>query len=85
MELTEIEALLKDKLGLAEVHVRSEGSHYTVIAVSDSFSEMSRVKRQQAVYAPLQDKIADGTMHAISIKTFSEADWQKERQFHLPQ
>ncbi|MEG3768314.1 BolA family protein [Alteromonas sp. 14N.309.X.WAT.G.H12] len=85
MELTEIEALLKDKLGLAEVHVRGEGSHYTVIAVSDSFNEMSRVKRQQAVYAPLQDKIADGTMHAISIKTFSEADWQKERQFHLPQ
>ncbi|MBU2977697.1 BolA family protein [Alteromonas sp. C1M14] len=85
MELTEIEALLKDKLDLAEVHVRGEGSHYTVIAVSDSFSEMSRVKRQQAVYAPLQDKIADGTMHAISIKTFSEADWQKERQFHLPQ
>ena len=46
---------------------------------------MSRVQRQQAVYGPLQDKIADGSMHAISIKTFSEADWQRERQFHVPQ
>ncbi|OFC72134.1 BolA family protein [Alteromonas confluentis] len=85
MELAEIEALLKEKLNLAEVHVKGEGSHFTIIAVSDSFSEMSRVKRQQAVYGPLQDKIADGSMHAISIKTFSEADWQRERQFHLPQ
>ena len=85
MELAEIEALLKEKLNLAEVHVKGEGSHFTIIAVSDSFNEMSRVKRQQAIYGPLQDKIADGSMHAISIKTFSEADWQRERQFHLPQ
>ncbi|MBU3020928.1 BolA family protein [Aestuariibacter sp. A3R04] len=85
MEISEIEALLKDKLELTEVYVKGEGSHYTVIAVSDSFNKMSRVQRQQAVYGPLQDKISDGTMHAISIKTFSEADWQRERQFHLPQ
>ncbi len=85
MELAEIEALLKEKLNLAEVHVKGEGSHFTIIAVSDSFNEMSRVKRQQAVYGPLQDMIADGSMHAISIKTFSEADWQRERQFNLPQ
>lgn len=85
MELSDIETLLKDKLGLTEVHVKGEGSHFTIIAVSDSFNEMSRVQRQQAVYGPLQDKIADGSMHAISIKTFSEADWQRERQFHVPE
>lgn len=85
MELSEIEALLKDKLDLAEVHVKGEGSHFTIIAVSDKFNDMSRVQRQQAVYGPLQDKIADGSMHAISIKTFSEADWRRERQFNLPQ
>jgi len=45
---------------------------------------MSRVKRQQAVYGPLTDKIADGSMHAISIKTFSESDWQRDKALHLP-
>jgi len=85
MDVAEIEAILKDALGLTEVHVKSDGSHFSIIAVSDSFNEMSRVKRQQAIYAPLSDKIADGSMHAISIKTFSEADWQRERQFHVPQ
>ncbi|WP_137167986.1 BolA family protein [Salinimonas lutimaris] len=85
MDVAEIEAILKDALNLTEVHVKSDGSHFSIIAVSDSFNEMSRVKRQQAIYAPLSDKIADGSMHAISIKTFSEADWQRERQFHVPQ
>ena len=84
MDFSDIETLLKDSLGLDEVHVTGDGSHYTIIAVSDSFNEMSRVKRQQAIYGPLSDKIADGSMHAISIKTFSVKDWQRERQFHLP-
>lgn len=85
MEFSEIETLLKDTLDLDEVHVTGDGSHYTIIAVSDSFNDMSRVKRQQAVYKPLSEKIADGSMHAISIKTFSVKDWERERQFHLPQ
>lgn len=85
MELSEIEKILTDALELAEVHVRSEGSHYNIIAVGDIFNDMSRVKRQQAVYAPLSEKIADGSMHAITIKTFSVKDWERERQFHIPQ
>jgi acid stress-induced BolA-like protein IbaG/YrbA len=85
MDLREIENLLMQTLDLAEVHVSGDGSHFTIIAVSDSFNNMSRIKRQQAIYGPLADKIADGSMHAISIKTFSEQDWKREKQFNLPQ
>ena len=80
----EIELLLKDALNLSEVHVQSEGTHYKIIAVSDTFADMSRVKRQQSVYAPLSDKIADGSLHAVTIKTFTEKDWQRERMFNMP-
>ncbi|HBY39432.1 Acid stress-induced BolA-like protein IbaG/YrbA, predicted regulator of iron metabolism [Marisediminitalea aggregata] len=85
MDIKEIETLLKDSLNLAEVYVKGEGSHFNIIAVSDAFADMSRVKRQQFVYAPLNPFIADGSMHAVSIKTFTEKDWQRERQFNLPQ
>ena len=85
MDIKEIETLLKDSLNLAEVYVKGEGSHFNIIAVSDAFADMSRVKRQQFVYAPLNPFIADGSMHAVSIKTFTENDWQRERQFNLPQ
>jgi acid stress-induced BolA-like protein IbaG/YrbA len=85
MDHQQIETLLKDTLGLAEVHVSGEGSHFNVIAVSDQFADMSWVKKQQFVYAPLADKIAEGVMHAVSIKTFTETQWKREKLFNLPQ
>ncbi len=84
MDTKAIEQMLKDTLNLAEVHVTGDGSHFQVIAVSDQFAEMSRVKKQQFVYKPLADKIADGSMHALSIKTFTEKEWQRERMFNMP-
>ncbi len=85
MENAEIEELLVKELELTEAHVTSDGSHFQIIAISDQFETMSRVKKQQFIYAPLKDMIADGSMHAISIKTFSEQQWQRERLFNLPQ
>jgi acid stress-induced BolA-like protein IbaG/YrbA len=85
MDNKEIEDLLKSALSLAEVRVTSDGSHFQIIAVSDTFEGMSRVKKQQAIYAPLSAQIADGSMHAISIKTFSEKEWQRESKFNVPQ
>lgn len=85
MENQQIEALLLETLGLAEAHVNGDGSHFQVIAVSDQFADMSRVKKQQFVYAPLAAKIAEGSMHAVSIKTFTESQWKREKMFNLPQ
>lgn len=85
MTTQELEQFLLTKLQLTEVHVKSDGSHFNIIAVSEQFAEMSRVKRQQFVYGPLSDKIADGSMHAISIKTFTDEQWRTEKMFNLPQ
>jgi acid stress-induced BolA-like protein IbaG/YrbA len=85
MDNQQIEALLLETLSLAEVHVKSEGSHFQVIAVSDQFEGMSRIKKQQFVYAPLAIKIAEGIMHAVSIKTFTESQWKREKMLNLPQ
>ncbi len=85
MDIKEIESLLQSTLNLAEVHVTSDGSHYQIIAVSDQFEGMSRVKKQQFIYAPLSDLIADGTLHALSIKAFTEQQWQRESKFNIPQ
>ncbi|WP_100644525.1 BolA family protein [Alteromonas facilis] len=80
----QIELLLKSALNLSEVHVQSDGSHVRVIAVSDVFDDMSRVKKQQYVYAPLKDMIADGSLHAVTIKTFNTEQWRRERMLHMP-
>jgi len=69
METSEIQAVLMSALPLQEVHVTGDGSHFQVVAVGEMFAALSRVKKQQAVYAPLMAYIADNRMHAVSIKT----------------
>ncbi|WP_206485183.1 BolA/IbaG family iron-sulfur metabolism protein [Thalassotalea sp. G2M2-11] len=84
MEVSDIEKLLNDALDLAELHVKFDGSQCTVIAVADFFADLSRVKKQQTVFAPLASAINDGSIHAVTVKTFTTADWQREKMFNLP-
>jgi acid stress-induced BolA-like protein IbaG/YrbA len=84
LDVPAIEKLLNDALELDELHVKFDGSQCQVIAVADFFSELSRVKKQQAIYAPLAQMINQGKIHAVSIKTFSKAEWQREKMFNLP-
>ncbi|PAJ72325.1 cell division protein BolA [Pseudoalteromonas sp. NBT06-2] len=85
MEPNQVETILKENLSLTEVRVTANGSHFEVIAVGDCFEGVSRVKKQQLVYAPLNDSIADGTIHAVSIRAFTPVEWERERKFILPQ
>ncbi|CDL79180.1 BolA family iron metabolism protein IbaG [Xenorhabdus cabanillasii] len=79
MDTNEIKKVLMEKLVLDEVIVSGDGSHFQVIAVGEIFGELSRVKQQQAVYAPLMEYIADNRIHALSIKTYTPAQWQRDR------
>lgn len=79
MEIQQIEQLLTAQLQLAEVYVKADGSHYAVTAVGDCFEGLSRVKQQQLVYQPIQAAIAEGSIHAISIKTFTPTQWRREK------
>lgn len=84
MDVVDIENLLKAELSLDDLHVTFDGSQCAIIAVSDAFAEMSRVKKQQTVYAPLAAAINEGKIHAVSIKTFTNAQWQREKMFNIP-
>lgn len=84
MQAEDIKKILEESLDLNEVHVMGEGSHFQILAVSDNFDGMSRVKKQQMIYAPLNEHIADGTLHALSIKTFNQEQWQKDKKLLLP-
>ncbi len=66
-------------MSLNEAIVTGDGSHFQVIAVGDMFDGMSRVKQQQAIYAPLMEYIADNRIHALSIKAYTPAQWERDR------
>ncbi|WP_108649218.1 BolA family protein [Dongshaea marina] len=79
MQPDEIKEILNKELSLDELMVRGENGHFEVFAVSAQFAEMSRVKRQQLIYRPLAEHIASNAIHALSIKTFTPEQWQRDR------
>ena len=79
MDSTQVKAILEQAIQVQELHVRGEGSHFEVIAVDDAFQTMSRIKKQQLIYAPLADYIQRGDMHAVSIKTFTPDEWARDK------
>lgn len=78
----QVKAALEDALSYEHLHVQGEGSHFQVIIVSESFTGLSRVKKQQLVYKPLSEHIKDGSVHALSIKAFTPDEWQTQKHFY---
>lgn len=75
MEASEVKAIVSDAFAGAQVEVDRDGSHYLVRVISDVFEGMMPVKKQQAVYACLNEHIASGAIHALHIQAFTPAQW----------
>lgn len=76
MDAATVKALLQAQLQECEFHVQGEGSHYDIEAVGEVFDGLRSVKKQQLVYAALTERIADGSIHAVNIRTYTPAQWQ---------
>ena len=71
MTSEKVQSLLEAGLPGAKVTVESDGYHYNIEVVSEQFAGMSAVKKQQMVYAVLNEHIADGSIHAVNMKTLT--------------
>lgn len=78
MQADEIKAAIEAAVEGSEVQVAVEGSHIKLVVVSPVFEGMSPVKKQQLVYASLQDAIASGAIHAVHMKTYTPAQWASQ-------
>jgi acid stress-induced BolA-like protein IbaG/YrbA len=82
MNALDVKKLIEDGIADSECRVEANGSNVQLIVISDAFDGVSPIKKQQMVYACLQEKIADGTIHAVTMKTWTQAEWQKQKVFH---
>ena len=76
MSPEQVKVALEAAIEQSEVQVSSDGNHVSVIVISPVFEGLSPVKKQQMVYACLQDSIASGAIHAVHMKTYTPAEWQ---------
>ncbi|MEB3754560.1 BolA family iron metabolism protein IbaG [Acinetobacter sp. MD2(2019)] len=77
-QLTEI---LKAAFPEADVAVTGQAGKFDLRIVDDLFQEKRPVARQQAVYAPLNDYIASGEVHAVTIRAMTKEEWRKASLF----
>ena len=53
------------------------GDHFEARVVSPAFTGKPMVQQHQMVYAPLQDWLKTGELHALALKTYSPEQWKK--------
>ncbi|MCC5791097.1 MAG: BolA/IbaG family iron-sulfur metabolism protein [Legionellaceae bacterium] len=78
ISIQELEARLLENKAVQEVEVSGDGYHYAIRVVSDQFNDKRAVARQQWVYALIQDWIADGKLHAVTLQTFTPKEWEQQ-------
>ena len=71
MNQAETLQVLQSAFDNAEIDVKVEGSHYHVSIVSSAFDGVRAVKRQQMVYAALNEAISSGAIHAVHMQLSS--------------
>jgi acid stress-induced BolA-like protein IbaG/YrbA len=74
----EIEQRFRDIEHVYYVKVEGDGYKYQLTIVTDIFLKKSKVVRQKWVYAQLKDLITTGTLHALSMKTWTQEEWGKQ-------
>lgn len=74
----QIQSALASKIETQHLSVESDGSHVHVVVVSAEFEGLNAVKKQQLVYAALNDAIASGAIHAVHMKTLTPQEWEAQ-------
>ena len=74
MDQAEIRSLLAEGLADCEIEIMAEGNKIGLRLTGEVFAGMSRVKRQQMVYGLLNEKIASGEIHAVSMDCKTAAE-----------
>lgn len=74
--IEQIRSSIAAELEFVELDVQGEGGRYEIYIVSEVFAGMNRVKKQQTVYGPIKPLLADGSVHAVTIRAFAPSEVQ---------
>lgn len=64
----------------ADVEVKDltgTGDHFEARVVAEQFAGKSMVEQHQLVYAPLDEWLRSGALHALALKTYSPEQWKR--------
>jgi acid stress-induced BolA-like protein IbaG/YrbA len=79
MTAEQLQQLIAAGLPCAHLHVEGDGRHWFATIVSGAFEGLRPVARHQRVYAALGNRMATGEVHALSMRTFTPAEWAAQQ------
>ena len=76
----EVRGFIAAGLPCQHLDVEGDGRHFFATIVSAEFEGKRAIQRHQRVYATLGAKMHTDEVHALSMKTFTPAEWAAQAQ-----
>jgi acid stress-induced BolA-like protein IbaG/YrbA len=80
MTSDELQILIAAGLACEHLDVSGDGRHWAAVIVSPAFEGKRLIQRHQLVYATLGRRIHTDEVHALSMKTYTPAEWAAQQQ-----
>lgn len=75
MTSDELQTIITSGLPCQHIELSGDGRHWYATIVSSAFEGKRLIQRHQSVYATLGGRIQSDEVHALSMKTYTPAEW----------
>ena len=79
MTADQLKSLIAAGMACEHLEVEGDGRHWFATIVSPEFEGKRPIARHQRVYATLGERLKSDEVHALSMKTFTPAEWAAQR------
>ncbi|MEJ8820703.1 BolA family protein [Variovorax humicola] len=79
MTAEELKSIIAAGLPCEHLSLEGDGRHWFATIVSAEFEGQRAIKRHQKVYATLGAKMHTDEVHALSMKTYTPAEWAAQK------
>ncbi|VTU14541.1 transcriptional regulator BolA [Variovorax sp. SRS16] len=78
MTAEELQSIIQSGLRCEHIALEGDGRHWYATIVSPEFEGQRAIQRHQRVYATLGAKMHTDEVHALSMKTYTPAEWANQ-------
>lgn len=79
MTAEQIKAMIAAGMACEHLELEGDGRHWYATVVSAEFEGKRAIARHQKVYGTLGNKMKTDEVHALSMKTFTPAEWAAQQ------
>lgn len=80
MTADELKNIIATGMPCEHIALEGDGRHWFATIVSPAFEGLRPIQRHQRVYATLGNRLQNDEVHALSMKTFTPAEWSTRQE-----